>query len=67
MSVSHGNGGFCDCGDSEAWKGDSTCASHWPPPPEQSPADASPELAGKAALLFGAGTWPDQEWREARC
>ncbi|XP_043205859.1 E3 ubiquitin-protein ligase UBR2-like [Amphibalanus amphitrite] len=54
MCVSQGNGGFCDCGDFEAWKGDPTCSSHKPPPPEQRPTEASPEQAGKASVLFSA-------------
>ena len=56
MCVSLGNGGFCDCGDSEAWKSDPTCAVH-KPPAEQCPAAASPEQTGKATLLFSAGQY----------
>lgn len=28
MHTSSGNGGFCDCGDVEAWKRDPTCEKH---------------------------------------
>ena len=55
MCVSQGNGGFCDCGDAEAWKGDPSCAAH--EPAQQLPTAATPEQTGKAALIFSAGQW----------
>ncbi|XP_037086593.1 E3 ubiquitin-protein ligase UBR2-like [Pollicipes pollicipes] len=54
MCVSLGMGGYCDCGDSEAWKRDPCCAAHHPAAGPQPAAAARPELAGKAALVFSA-------------